>query len=244
MILINVAQDISTEISEIFSSIQGEGVYLGKKQIFVRFGLCNMHCTYCDELPKMQKGAFETFSLEAVLKQVQDLETQEGEHHSISLTGGEPLFYSKFLEAFLPELKELGFKTYLETNGTLPQLLKKHIGLIDIVSMDLKPPSSTGDKAFWAEQAEFLKIAFDSSADVFTKLVVTEKTLDEEILKCIDLVKNIDTKIPFIFQPESELGGPNRNAMQRIEERYFNLAATFLTDVRNIPQMHKQWGIR
>jgi 7-carboxy-7-deazaguanine synthase len=242
--LINVAQDISTEISEIFSSIQGEGVYLGKKQIFVRFGLCNMHCTYCDELPKMQKGAFETLSLESVLEQVQDLETQEGEHHSISLTGGEPLFYSNFLEALLPELKERGFKTYLETNGTLPQLLKKHIGLVDIVSMDLKPPSSTGDRAFWLEQAEFLKVAHVASMDVFTKLVVTEKILDEEILQCIELVKSIDSKIPFILQPVSESGGPNKAAMKRIEDQYFKLASMHLRDVRIIPQMHKVWGIR
>ena len=55
------------EISEIFSSLQGEGPYLGVKQVFVRFGRCNMHCTYCDELDKMKQENFTVLSLAQVL---------------------------------------------------------------------------------------------------------------------------------------------------------------------------------
>ena len=35
-------------IKEIFTSIQGEGLYVGEKQIFVRFCKCNLACRYCD----------------------------------------------------------------------------------------------------------------------------------------------------------------------------------------------------
>src|SRR3989338_3452951 len=97
-----------TEISEIFSSLQGEGPYLGVKQIFVRFGRCNMHCVYCDELEKMKEEAFSIYSLEKLLGEIESMETEKGEHHSISLTGGEPLFYTSFLREFLPKLKERG----------------------------------------------------------------------------------------------------------------------------------------
>src|SRR5262245_23690649 len=113
----------TAEISEIFSSIQGEGPYLGKKQIFVRFGRCNMHCGYCDEVPKMKEGVFEVHTLEDVLSEVVSIENLQGPHDAVSLTGGEPLIYSRFLRHFLPELKAAGLKTYLETNGTLPALL-------------------------------------------------------------------------------------------------------------------------
>ena len=36
------------KIKEIFASIQGEGIFVGVKQIFVRFCRCNLACKYCD----------------------------------------------------------------------------------------------------------------------------------------------------------------------------------------------------
>ena len=36
------------KIKEIFDSIQGEGPYVGEKQLFVRTTKCNLNCKYCD----------------------------------------------------------------------------------------------------------------------------------------------------------------------------------------------------
>ena len=36
------------KIREIFTSIQGEGPFVGYKQLFVRFSKCNLNCKYCD----------------------------------------------------------------------------------------------------------------------------------------------------------------------------------------------------
>lgn len=231
-----------TEISEIFSSLQGEGPYLGVKQIFVRFGRCNMHCGYCDELEKMQAERFDVMGLEEILSEIDNFEREKGSHHSISLTGGEPLFYGRFLKNFMPRLKEKGMTTYLETNGTLPGELASVIKWTDIVAMDLKPASSTGDRHFKKEHEEFLKIAIQK--DVFLKVVVTPATRLDEVRECIDLVKNVNPKLPFIFQPLSDPIGINAEALKLIEEKFFPLAKDVLMDVRVIPQMHKIWGVR
>ena len=231
-----------TEISEIFSSIQGEGPYLGVKQIFVRFGRCNMHCGYCDELEKMKEEKFSVYSLERVLADIENFEKEKGGHHSVSLTGGEPLFYTPFLLNLLPKLKEKGIMTYLETNGTLPGQLKEVIRFCDVIAMDLKPPSSTGDRDFSREHEEFLKIAIEK--EVFVKLVVTPATILEEVRECIRIVKNVNAKLPFIFQPLSDPFGINTESLKLIETQFFAEAKKDLFDVRVIPQMHKIWGVR
>ena len=231
-----------TEISVIFSSLQGEGPYLGVKQIFVRFGRCNMHCVYCDELEKMQEGKFEVVSLAQVLHRVEELDKEKGFHHSVSLTGGEPLFYTPFLENLLPRLKHKGFATYLETNGTLPRELERVIKWCDIIAMDMKPASSTGDRNFEKEHEEFLKIAV--RREVFVKVVVTPATKLAEIERCVALVESVDAGIPFIFQPQTDPFGINAESLKLIEKSFMPVAEDYLNDVRVIPQMHKIWGVR
>ena len=237
-----IDKSTQTEISEIFSSLQGEGPYLGVKQIFVRFGRCNMHCVYCDELEKMKEENFMTFSLEQLINDIDRLESEKGPHHSISLTGGEPLFYTAFLEHLLPKLKEKGHLTYLETNGTLPSQLDRVIRFCDIIAMDLKPPSSTNDRSFESEHREFLKIALKK--EVFVKVVVTPDTNLEDIRRCLRLMKDLNPKIPFIFQPQSDPIGINARALNLIETSFMPEAQAILSDIRVIPQMHKIWGVR
>ena len=36
------------ELIEVFSSIQGEGMLVGCRQVFVRMAMCNLACSYCD----------------------------------------------------------------------------------------------------------------------------------------------------------------------------------------------------
>jgi len=240
--LLRTQRGSSAEVSEIFSSLQGEGPYLGIKQVFVRFGRCNMHCNYCDELEKMKEENFTRLSLAQVLHEIGHLEKEKGPHHSVSLTGGEPLFYTPFLENFLPKLKERRYGTYLETNGTLPKELDRVIRFCDIIAMDLKPASSTGDRNFEREHEEFLKIA--ARKDVFVKLVVTPDTRLEEVRRCVDIVESVDPHIPFIFQPLSEAFGISIKALGLIETSFMREAEKYLFDVRVIAQMHKIWGVR
>ena len=238
----SLSRSTHTEISEIFSSLQGEGPYLGVKQVFVRFGRCNMHCVYCDELENMKEENFSRFSMEKILSEIEHLEKEKGAHHSISLTGGEPLFYTPFLENFLPALKQKGFMTYLETNGTLPRELERVIQWCDIIAMDWKPSSSTKDRSFEKEHEQFLRIAL--RRDVFVKVVITPETNEEEVQHAITFVKNVSPRIPFIFQPLSDPFGINAQSLELIEKKLAPLAHPKLNDVRIIPQMHKIWGVR
>jgi len=231
---------IKADITDIFSSIQGEGIFLGAKQIFVRFRKCNLACSFCDE---PRDGAAKEYTPDELLREVKFIELSNGPHHSISLTGGEPLLYAEFLKVFLKAARKEKVVSYLETNGTLPRELDKVIDLIDIVAMDIKVPSSTGERDFWKEHLEFLRIA--SWKKTFVKIVVTNDTKDGDILKAITMVKKIKGNIPIVIQPASPIrkGDAAITSDKLMEFMKIGLRHN-AENIRVIPQMHKMMGIK
>ena len=79
---------IKTKVKEFFVSIQGEGPYVGYKQLFIRFCQCNLCCKYCDTEYRAECDTKE-YSANELLSIISQLDLQGV--HSISLTGGEPL---------------------------------------------------------------------------------------------------------------------------------------------------------
>lgn len=231
---------MNADIIEVFSSIQGEGLFVGAKQIFVRFKKCNLRCSFCD-VPGFAPA--EEYEVEKLMERIGSLESSMGPHHSVSLTGGEPLLYAEFLGALIARLKERGFKVYLETNGTLPEKLSPLIDSIDIVAMDFKLPSATHGKDWWREHEEFLRIA--SKKKVFVKIVVTGDTKEEDIEKAAALIKAVDGKIPLIVQPvHAEEGAGEAVTSARLLALLEIASRHALGNVRVIPQVHKMLGVR
>lgn len=94
-------------IVEIFRSFQGEGYQTGRDVVFVRFGGCNLNCSWCDS--PWQK--FGHLSLSEVLNYIVDLGSS-----SVILTGGEPTIQPEF-SRLCRNLSEMGYWVGIETNG-------------------------------------------------------------------------------------------------------------------------------
>lgn len=232
--------NLTAEVSEIFRSVQGEGIYLGVPQVFVRFGACNISCRYCDEAYKSHRGELGQIEL---IKRVKAFAKDGGRVHSVSLTGGEPLCYADFLAGFLPLLRKEGLKVYLETNGTLPEALKKVLRYIDIVATDIKLPSSTGRRGYWKEHYDFLRLS--SGKDLFVKVVVTDDTTDSDVRRAAETVKRAGRRAPFVLQPATTADGSKIRVDAGDMMRWARLAGRAgLKDVRVIPQIHKMLGIK
>ncbi len=221
------------QITEVFQSIQGEGQYVGAKQVFVRFYGCNIHCAWCDTPDAIGNppGPFHEYTLDELWRKISDLWSG---CHSISLTGGEPLMQKDFIKEFLPRLKTAWITSYLETNGTGPEDLADIIEYIDIISMDIKLPSSTKVRPFWREHKEFLKIA--NEKEVFTKVVISVDTQREDVLQSIDMVAEVDPNITYILQPNCF--DDQRQVVRKCLE-FQEDCSNRLKNVRIIPQMHK-----
>ncbi len=227
-------------ISEIFSSLQGEGTHLGEKHLFIRFEKCNIHCEYCDELDKPGTD----LSIESVLSEVKKLEDEAGPHAFISLTGGEPLFYGSFLKSLCPELRKLNFKLYLETSGILWKPLSEVIQWMDVIAMDMKPASVTKEKNFYEEHRQFLKIA--RNHETFVKMVISKEIDAREFQELCAILCEADCRIPLILQPISEKNreGHDDPELMRLLSELQQIAGASLQNVRIVPRLHKILKIR
>jgi 7-carboxy-7-deazaguanine synthase len=225
-------------VVEIFPSIQGEGIYATQKQIFIRFGGCNLSCSYCDEPASRQTPEnFKFLSVAKILKAV-SLIKKEFSIHTVSLTGGEPLLHADFLKPLCEKLKQKNSRIYLETNATLPKKLKKIVKLVDVISADIKLPSSTG-VGLWDEHYEFLKQAPEKT---FVKMVIENSSFFAEGKKAINLIRKISKDIPLVIQPATVKKGkkPSKTLINKI----YKCAKTKLTNVRVQPQLHALLGIK
>lgn len=228
----------SADLAEIFASIQGEGIYVGVPQIFIRFNQCNLDCEYCDT-PINQPG-FSSLSLEAILDQIKRL-YQPDLFHSFSLTGGEPLVYTSFLKRLIPELRSVIPAIYLETNGVLPDLLEEIIDQVSIIAMDIKLPSALGGQQYWQAHRRFLEVA--RKKEVFVKVIITQESTLKEWEKAVGLVSAISSGIPVILQPATTPAGELRVDMPRLFE-WQRRAKRSIKDVRIVPQVHKMLEVR
>lgn len=226
---------MEAKIADTFISYQGEGPYLGARQLFIRFYGCSLDCIYCDTKPL----SYATFTKEALLNKVMQYKDA---YHSMSLTGGEPLEQSDFLREFLIMYKSAIQKSvYLETNGILYKEIMKIIDFIDIIAMDIKLPSSTGRDAFWEEHRKFLELT--KSKNIFIKVIIQEKTELEDLIKAKDIVKGLNRKIPFILQPVDPVNSVKEVSSDGLAIFKDKLDKE-LEDVRIIPQHHKVAGIK
>lgn len=104
------------KVLEIFSSIQGEGRWMGLPVTFIRTAGCNLACPWCDTKESWSASKAKSMSPEEVVLAVK---AQAGERKHVVLTGGEPTIQEDFDDVCLA-LSTAGFEVHIETNGTNP----------------------------------------------------------------------------------------------------------------------------
>ncbi len=238
---------------EMFSSIQGEGILVGCRQIFIRLAGCNLNCQYCDtdfspvENCQLEDppgtGQIQQLPNPIELGTVTDLISRwcneaPGAYHSISLTGGEPLLQKDLLLEWLPALRKI-LLIYLETNGTLPDALQQLLAHIDWVSMDIKLHSQTGLETDWATHSRFLQLA--NTKNCYVKMVVGETTPVQELQTAAELVADISADIPLVLQPLTVDDRIAVSAQALLEMQ--QLISGLHANVRIIPQTHRFMGL-
>ncbi len=221
-------------ISEIFYSVQGEGIFCGVRQLFIRFSGCNLNCYYCDTQNSERCVDYvNSRKLEnpVSLDYIQSVVDSSKNIHSVSFTGGEPLLYADFI-AGLEKTKTF----YLESNMSLPEeaIKLKHF---DIIAGDLKVREAlkAGYEEIYEKTVKSFRILRDSESRVtFAKIVLPERFDIEDVLARAEGIA--DCVRCFVLQP---VFGSDVGNILKLQERMLELA-----DTRVIPQAHKYLGVR
>jgi organic radical activating enzyme len=108
-------------VSEIFYSIQGEGLNAGIPAVFLRTYYCNLTCEWCDtkytwqnQDEALEGRDYTHMTCEDVVRKIMTLPSRH-----VVVTGGEPLIHQDILGKALSSLKNMGYYIEIETNGTI-----------------------------------------------------------------------------------------------------------------------------
>lgn len=189
-------------VSEIFGpTIQGEGPSQGRATMFLRLGLCNLDCSWCDTPYTWdwsgKNGIKFDREQELVRMPVRDVASQivfeSKSARRLVISGGEPLLQKSALDELVDLMISEGFDIEIETNGTLtatPRLLAR-------VQINISPKLSNSgidrDKRINLDTLAEL-LSYDSTL----KFVVTsEDDLDE--IEEIRSALSVDPRRVFIM---------------------------------------------
>jgi 7-carboxy-7-deazaguanine synthase len=137
------------KVSEIFYSLQGEGMLAGTPSVFVRLSGCNLRCAWCDTPYTSWAPEGAQMPLETILAEVRPYEASH-----VVVTGGEPMIAPGIVD-LTRELKSLDLHITVETAGTVYEPV-----ICDLMSISPKLANSTPLKeegGRWATQHDRLR---------------------------------------------------------------------------------------
>ncbi len=128
-------------INSIYRATEGEGLFVGRPQIFVRYQGCSVGCLNCDSKDTWEFDQSSETELEEILTRVYN-EGYNGKIKNVSVTGGDPLHPSHVphVVALVKELKSRGYYVNIEAAGT--RVVPEVFDLFDYVSFFFKNPST------------------------------------------------------------------------------------------------------
>ncbi len=186
-------------ISEIFYSVQGEGVLAGVPSVFVRTSGCNLRCSWCDTPYTSWKPEGEEMTIDAVVARVAEYPTAR----HVVVTGGEPMIANGVVE-LSEKLRACGLHITFETAGTVFAPVA-----CDLMSISPKLANSTPEGVY-QERHEQLRLQPDvlrrltRECDYQLKFVVAR---EEDLAELQAIVKMLDAPAEkVILMPEGVSG--------------------------------------
>lgn len=226
-------------VMEIFGpTIQGEGMVIGQKTMFVRTGGCDYSCSWCDSKFTWDgTGKSTAMKAEEIISSLKDIGGEAFSH--ITISGGNPALH-KGLGELINQCHEQGWKVAVETQGSYWQdwLLD-----IDDVTISPKPPSSLMTTDF-NKLDTFMHNLKDANASL--KVVV----FNDEDFTYAEMIHQRFPTVPFFLQVGNDdvLTIDDQALVSSLLKRFEwlidrSMKSTIMNDAKVLPQLHALiWG--
>ena len=238
--------EAKVKLSEIFTSIEGEGVLFGTKTMFVRLAGCPLKCHWCDTPYAIPMDSGGSFSAGEVKKMIVDELLPNT--YKVNFTGGEPLVQHEAVIELAKFVMEKGIKTYLESACYDSARFAKVLPYIDICKIEFKLRDSkvVDDKSYpilLRNEMECFRIAVEAGKKPYIKVVVTNSSSlieFENLIKSVRVIAKPGDIAGFIIQPSHKVDEP---VLDRLFA-FYDAVYPYYDQVRVIPQLHKIIGAR
>lgn len=121
-------------------SIESLGTYDGPGiRLVIFLQGCNFKCLYCANPDTIEFNSGTEYTAESLLKMAQSQRSFFGKKGGVTVSGGDPLVQAKELIEFFKMLRNDGFNTCIDTNGSiLNDSVKELLNYTDLVLLDIK----------------------------------------------------------------------------------------------------------
>ena len=233
---------MNVRLFEIFTSIEGEGIFYGTKTLFVRLAGCPFTCFYCDTVEALPLDSGTEYDIESACKLID--KNLQNNTFKINFTGGDPLLQHKAVAQLAKYAQSKNISTYLESSCFDSDKFDHVLPFIDYVKIELKTKDSkfVDDKHYENlinNAIACLKSSIDLKRKTYVKIVVSAKTKIDDFVQLTNKVLDMSQYLSgFTIQPTYGIEEPSLEQLMAFYDEVYPR----YNDVRIIPQLHKFLG--
>jgi organic radical activating enzyme len=172
----------SAALAGIPAGLQAQGVWAGRRQLFVRFAA--------------EAETATMYTADALANELRR-GTGRSAFHSIAITGRDPLSNVEYLQAAFAKV-ETALPVMLDTDGQRPAEIGQLKAFLTLAQITLDGPAveSAADRAF-----EAIHVAADAGIQHALVLLADERTTDAQVLRAIERAHAVSEKMPVVVHP-------------------------------------------
>ena len=235
---------MNVRLSEVFTSIEGEGILYGTKTLFVRLAGCPFTCFYCDTPESLPLDSGKEYTIMQACNLIDS--SIQGKTYKVNFTGGDPLIQHEAVAELARHVQKKQIPTYLESSCFDSERFRHVLPFIDIVKIEFKTRDSgfvdPGHHSRLIENAiKCMELSALDKKTTYIKIVVSSKTATDDFET---LITSIFSRLPtgrisgFIIQPVHGVSEPPLKLLLEL----YDLVYPYYKEVKVVPQLHKIIG--